>query len=156
MPEKETTLEQLLPLMQTQLEKGQPFRFKPGGISMMPTIRPQRDIVIVGPLPEQLKKYDLPLYRRDNGAFVLHRIVKTGETYTCVGDGQFQYEPGIRRDQMVAIVTAIIRDGKEISVRSPLYRLYCRIWHGTRKIRHVIKWPRYHARRILTWLNLKH
>ena len=155
MTERETTLELLLPLMREQLDRGETFSFKPGGVSMLPTIRPNRDAVVVGPLPEQLKKFDLPLYRREDGAFVLHRIVKVEQTYTCVGDGQFQYERGITREQMVAIVTAIIRNGRKISVQSPVYRLYCRFWHGTRRIRHVIKWPRYYARRILTWLKLK-
>lgn len=156
MTEKQTTLKELLPLMQEHLERGETFRFKPGGISMLPTIRPNRDVVVVKALPEKLKKYDLPLYRRSNGAFVLHRIVKVGETYTCVGDGQFKKEPGISRDQMIAIVTTIIRDGREISVRSPIYWLYCRFWHYSRRIRHVIKWPRYYVRRVLTWLKFKH
>jgi len=154
--ETQTTLKELLPLMQQRFERGETFCFKPGGISMLPTIRPNRDIVVVAALPEQPKKYDLPLYRRKNGDFVLHRIIKVGETYTCIGDGQFRAEPGIAREQMVAIVTKIIRDGKEYSVDGLLYRLYCRFWHYTRKIRHVIKWPRYYLRRILTWLKFKH
>ena len=123
---------------------------------MLPTIRPNRDVVVVSKLPQQLKKYDLPLYRRKNGKFVLHRIVAVGETYTCVGDGQFELEPGVTQDQMVAIVTTIIRNGREISVDAPMYRLFCRVWHHTRKIRHVIKWPKYYLRRVLTWLKFKH
>jgi len=154
--EKQTTLEQLLPQMRECLERGDTFRFKPGGVSMLPTIRPNRDIVVVKAAPERLKKYDLPLYRRKSGQFVLHRVIKVEQTYTCVGDGQFQTEPGITHEQIVAIVTAIIRDGKEISVRNPVYKLYCRFWHYSRKIRHVIKWPRYYLRRVLTWLKFKH
>ena len=152
----ETTLEQLLPQMQECLACGGTFCFKPGGISMLPLIRPNRDVVEVAALPERLKKYDLPLYRRKNGKFVLHRIVKVGQTYTCVGDGQFQEECNIEHDQMLAIVTAIIRDGKRISVQNPVYRMYCRFWHYSRKIRHVIKWPRYYLRRVFTWLKFKH
>ena len=156
MTERQTTLEQLMPQMRECFARGETFRFKPGGISMLPTIRPNRDTVIVAAPPQELKKYDLPLYQRSSGKFVLHRIVKVGQTYTCVGDGQFQVEEGITREQIVAIVTAIVRDGKEISVRNFGYRLFCRFWHCSRKIRHVIKWPRYYLRRVLTWLKFKH
>ena len=156
MIENQSALEELMPLMQACFDAGDTFRFCPGGISMLPTIRPNRDVVVVSKLPQQLKKYDLPLYRRKNGKFVLHRIVAVGETYTCVGDGQFELEPGVTQDQMVAIVTTIIRNGREISVDAPMYRLFCRVWHHTRKIRHVIKWPKYYLRRVLTWLKFKH
>ena len=156
MSEKRTTLESLMPLMQACFEEGKTFRFSPGGISMLPTIRPNRDVVVVSQLPPQLKKYDLPLYRRSGGEFVLHRIVEAGDTYTCVGDGQFELERGVTQEQMVAIVTTIIRNGREISVNAPMYRLYCRFWVHTRKIRHVIKWPKYYLRRALTWLKFKH
>lgn len=156
MTEINTTLEQLLPRMQESFARGESFRFAPGGISMLPIIRPHRDVVVVVAAPERLKKYDLPLYRRKDGKFVLHRVVEVGQTYTCVGDGQFQTEAGITHDQVIAVVAAIIRDGKEISVHSLVYKLYCRVWHYSRKIRHVIKWPRYYLRRVFTWLSFKH
>lgn len=155
MSELRADLEELLPVMQEQFTKGESFVIRPGGTSMLPTVRPGKDAVVLSALPQQLKKYDLPFYRRPDGSFVLHRIVEVGETYTCVGDGQFRLEPGVRREQMIALATAIIRGKREISVNSPLYRLYCKIWHHTRKVRHVIKWPKYYLRRSLSWLKSK-
>ena len=148
MCERQSCLEELLPHMQEKLASGESVRIIPGGNSMLPMLHPGRDTVILSPLPERLKKYDLPLYRRSDGKFVLHRIVEVGDTYTCVGDNQFQTEPGIRPEQMIALVTGFIRNGKERSVRDPGYRLYCRIWHYSRKLRHVIKWPKYYLRRL--------
>ena len=148
MREQQSCLKELLPHIQEELASGKNVRIIPGGNSMLPMLHPGRDTVILSPLPERLKKYDLPLYRRSDGKFVLHRIVEVGDTYTCVGDNQFQTEHGIRPEQMIALVTGFIRNGKERSVRDPGYRLYCRIWHYSRKLRHVIKWPKFYLRRL--------
>lgn len=141
--------------MQELLARGEDVHIKPGGISMLPLFRPNEDIIILSPLPEKLKKYDIPFYRRSSGKFVLHRIVKVGESYTCIGDNQFHPEPGIAREQMIGVVTGFIRNDRKHTVNEFGYKLYSRVWHHTRKIRHVFKWPRYYLRRILSWLKLK-
>lgn len=129
-------LEQLLPLMEEQLSAGKNVRFSPRGTSMLPMLRQGKDSVVLSPVPERLKKYDLPLYRRENGQFVLHRIVKAEETYTCIGDNQYHLESGLRHEQMIAVVTAFVRDGQEHSVEEWRYRAYCRIWHYSRPVRY--------------------
>ena len=91
--------------------------------------------MVFSPLPEKLKKYDLPLYQRDNGDYVLHRIVKVREHYTCIGDNQFSYENGIRDDQIIAVVTGFYRKEKFISIENPLYKIYCAIWDKSRGLR---------------------
>ena len=145
---KEIALEALMPLIQERLEAGQTVRFSPRGTSMLPMLRQGIDSVVLSPVPEQLKKYDLPLYKRDNGKFVLHRIIAAGETYTCMGDNQFQPEAGLRQDQMIAVVTSFTRGDREISCRAWHYRLYCRFWHYSRPVRHFwrrgIGWLRRH------------
>ena len=137
-----------MPIMREKLAAGKNVRLSPRGISMLPMIRQGMDSVVLSPLPEKLEKYDLPLYQRDNGQYVLHRVVEVGETYTCIGDNQFELEPGLRHDQMIAIVTAFSRGEREISVKSLSYRIYCRFWHYSRPIRHFwrrgIGWLRRH------------
>lgn len=137
MPEKFMQLDDLMPLIREQLAQGSSVTFSPRGTSMLPMLRQGRDSVVLSPLPERLSKYDLPLYQRDNGQYVLHRIVAVGDTYTCLGDNQFQPEPGIRREQMIALVTAFTRDGKRVEVTAPSYRLYCRLWAASRPVRHL-------------------
>lgn len=129
-------LEFLMPLIQESLAAGKTVRFSPRGISMLPMLRQGIDSVILSPLPQKLRKYDLPLYQRDDGHYILHRIVSAGETYTCIGDNQFVLEHGVRHDQMIALVTAFTRGGREIAVTDPGYRLYCRFWHYSRTLRH--------------------
>lgn len=134
---KEVQLEQLMPLFREQLGRGESVRFYPKGTSMMPMLRQGIDSVVLSPLPETLRKYDLPLYQRADGHYVLHRIVKAGDTITCIGDNQFLLEQGLSREQMIGIVTAFYRGEERHSVTELGYRLYCRIWHYTRFPRRV-------------------
>lgn len=128
-PKVQVTLADMMPLFQEQLAAGQKVRFIPHGNSMWPMLRSGQDIVELSPLPQRLKKFDLPLYQRSDGKFFLHRIICVEQNgYTCVGDGRLTYESGIRREQMIALVTAFCRDGHWYSVTHPAYWLYCRLW----------------------------
>lgn len=151
MQERYTELDAWMPLMRENLAAGKTVRFSPRGVSMLPMLRQGIDSVVLSPLPPKLKKYDLPLYQRDNGKYVLHRIVKVGQTYTCIGDNQFELEEGLRHDQMIALVTAFYRGDKRVSVNALGYRLYCRLWHHSRTLRHFrrrgIDWLRRHCKR---------
>lgn len=136
---------ELLPLIREQIALGGSVRIAPRGTSMLPMLRYGMDTVVLSPVPERLRKYDIPFYRRDNGQFVLHRIVAVGDAYTCIGDNQFELEHGVRQDQVIAVVTSFNRGGREISVTNLGYRCYCRFWHYSRPVRRF--W-----RRVLSWL----
>lgn len=138
-------LDDLMPLLRERLAAGQRVKFSPRGISMLPMLRQGIDMVTLSPLPEKLKKYDLPLYQRKDGHYVLHRIVKAGETYTCIGDNQFVYETGLRQEQMIALVSSFTRGHKEYSVDDWRYQCYCRVWHHSRSVRRFF-------RRAIGWL----
>lgn len=144
----EIELKELYPLLRESLEAGRPVRFSPRGISMMPMIRQGVDSVVLSPAPEKLCKYDIPFYRRDDGKFILHRIVRVSETYTCIGDNQFEQERGVRRDQVIAVVSAFTRGDREYSVRDWRYGLYCRVWHYSRPIRYCSRRLRQVCRRL--------
>lgn len=144
-----TSIDELMPLIREQLSYGQSVRFSPKGKSMLPMLRENRDSVVLSSITEKLKKYDLPLYQRENGQYVLHRIIeinKSDNTYTCIGDNQFVKEHGLRKEQMIAIVTAFERNGEEYRMTEFSYQLYCRCWHYSRKLRHFwrrgIRWIR--------------
>lgn len=136
---KKTQLDQLMPLIQEELDAGRSVRFSPSGISMLPMLRDGLDSVVLSPLPERLKKYDLPLYRRSSGQYVLHRVIKVGSTYTCIGDNQFCKETGLQHGEMIALVTSFYRNNKEIKTSNLGYQIYCRFWHYSRPLRHLFK-----------------
>lgn len=145
-----TPMDSLVPLIRERLAAGQNVTFSPQGVSMLPMLRQGIDTVTLSPLPDKLRKYDLPLYRRDDGKYILHRVVAVGDTYTCVGDNQFVLEHGLRHDQMIALVTAFTRGEKDHSVTEALYCIYCRLWHHSRSLRHFIRRAKGWIRRHLT------
>lgn len=139
LPERSVRLDAVMPVIRERLAAGQTVRFSPKGTSMLPLLRQGIDSVELSPPPERLKKYDLPLYQRSNGQYVLHRVVKVKESYTCMGDNQFAEEPGVSHGQVIAMMTSFTRGGKSYTVHSPAYRLYCRLWCGSRPIRHLYR-----------------
>lgn len=112
------------------------------GDSMMPLLRQRKDLLIISRKPEgRLKKYDVPLYKRDSGQYVLHRILKVRKNdYIICGDNRWKRETGITDHHVIGVLTAVVRDGKVISVTDRKYRLYVHLWCDFFFIRAVILW----------------
>lgn len=129
----------LYAVMAEKLEAGGRVNFNPKGASMLPMLSNDGDRVEIKKATEPLKKYDLPLYRRVDGQFVLHRVVKKPENgvYTMCGDNQWQLERGINHSQIVGVVTAFERKGKKYTVDNVGYRVYCRVWVAIMPLRHL-------------------
>lgn len=138
-----------MPLIREQLETGRSVRLSPRGTSMLPLLRQETDSVVLSPLPERLKKYDILLYQREEGKYILHRIIEAGETYVCMGDNQFMREPGVTDEQAIAVVTAVYRGERKHSVTEPAYRIYCVFWHYSRPLRYFYRRVCNKMRRIL-------
>lgn len=143
--------EDLMPLIRERLAAGQTIRYLPfRGISMLPMLRQGKDQVELSPLPEKLKKYDLPIYQYPSGKYVMHRVVKVRQDgYVCLGDNTYSYEY-IKPDQMIAVVSAFRRGDKRICVDAPGYRLYCRVWCALYPVRKFLvrgkNWLRRHIK----------
>lgn len=111
------------------------------GTSMLPMLRQKRDLLIIEKKEGRLKKYDVPLYRRASGQYVLHRIVKVcADSYVLCGDHQWRREYGVTDGQIIGVLTAFVRDGREISVTDKGYRLYVRLWCGLFPLRAALVW----------------
>jgi hypothetical protein len=136
--EKKVALEELMPLIREQLAGGQTVTFFPHGVSMLPLLREGKDSVTLSAPPQRLKKYDIALYQRQNGQYVLHRVARCGKTYTFVGDNQVYLEKNIRHEQIIAICTAFSRGGKRTSANALRWRVYAVLWGVLRPFRRVI------------------
>lgn len=100
MQQREIKLEQIEQTIRKVLARGGEFSFYPGGTSMQPFIVQGRDKVTLAALPDRIKKYDIILYKRENGTFVLHRVTgKKENAYIFRGDNQFSDEYGIKRQK---------------------------------------------------------
>ena len=99
------------------------------GDSMRPLIRQGKDLIIIEKPQGRLKKYDVPLYKRDSGQYVMHRILKVRENdYVICGDNRYSKEYGITDKHIIGVLTAIVRDGKEISMTDWKYKAYLHLW----------------------------
>ena len=139
MRERKIALEDAMPLIKAALAQGQEALFSPSGTSMLPTLMEGRDTVVLVAPPSRLKKYDIALYQRENGQYVLHRVVKVKDTYTFVGDNCLQYDKGIAPAQVIALCTAYIRDGERKALASFFCRMRARLLHHLRPLRRVAR-----------------
>lgn len=99
------------------------------GNSMAPFLIHQRDTVYLSRLQKPLKKGDVVLYLRDNGSYVLHRIVQiNNDQYSMIGDGQFHIEKGIRHDQIIAVMTSVQRKGKILKPGDFWWNFFEKCW----------------------------
>lgn len=99
------------------------------GNSMTPFLVHGRDTVYLSKPEEPFRRGDMLLYRRRNGAYVLHRVYRgDGDCFTMVGDAQTVLEPGICRDQILARVTAVRRKGKLLERGSFWWSFFEKIW----------------------------
>ena len=136
---KLTSIDQMIPLIEERIKNGGNVSFTPMGVSMYPMLRHGLDKVLLSPKADKLKKYDVILYRRGNGQYILHRIIGIGDTYTCIGDNQYKKEKGVKDEQVIAVVTSFTRKGREYSVDDLGYKVYCRVWHYSRFPRRVLR-----------------
>ena len=119
----------LMPALLALLEETETVPLVISGSSMTPFLVHGRDTVYLSKTAAPLKRGDMILYRRDSGAYILHRIFRSeGDTYTLVGDAQTMLEPGIRTDQVLAVVTAVRRKGKLLKQGSFWWDFFEKVW----------------------------
>lgn len=134
----DVSMEALSPLMEEILGRGDSFELTVTGGSMRPMLLHRVSRVRLAP-PRPLRRGDLPLYRRKNGAYVLHRVIDVAENgYVFCGDAQWRAEYGIEQDQIIAVATDFARRGRWVSCESACYRTYWRLWLWLRPLRRIV------------------
>lgn len=125
---KKVALKELYPVIKEQLESGRTVVLPITGTSMLPLLVAGRDNVILTSV-EKPNINDIIFYRRDNGQFVLHRIIGIDENgYILCGDNQWVKEYGIKDHNIIGIVTEINRNGKSFSINETKYVKYYKRW----------------------------
>lgn len=146
---KLVSIEEMAPIIREQIENGGQVSFTPKGNSMLPLFRNNRDIVTLKKPDFPLKKYSVVFYQRENGQYVLHRLVGIKRaTYIMRGDNQIRNESNITKEQIIAIVSEFTRNGKSYRTADLSYRLYSVLWTNTVYIRWMYKVLRHIAGKI--------
>ena len=111
------------------LSRGESVRLTVTGNSMYPLLHSRRDTVLVSPA-DSVKKYDITFHKRQDGRYILHRVVGVNRdgTYQIAGDNEVKPEPPVSREQILGVVTEFTRWGKTCHPKGFRYWLYVRIW----------------------------
>ncbi len=139
---KEVWLEEIYPLIEQQLCSGGSASFTINGTSMLPFLRSKKDSVKIANPNAAIrkvapKKYDIIFYRRANGDFVLHRIVKVKNGYyICRGDNQVDDER-VAKENVIAVATEYCKNGVWKPMGNKGQRIYSFFWVNTMIIRKI-------------------
>lgn len=131
-------MEELAKLLSVQLQHGlAPLRVT--GSSMHPVFRNRLDTVMLRSFDGRVKRGDVVLYRREDGAFILHRAITCpdSEGFLCAGDNQYLAEH-VCLEQVLAVVESFQRGSKQIPVNNIGYRLFVWFWVGLFPIRRPV------------------
>ena len=112
---KKTDIEALYPLIEESINEGADVRINVTGYSMYPLVCSYRDSVVLTK-PNEVKKGDVPFFKRTDGSYILHRIigVKNG-AYKVRGDYEMKIEYPVYPTQVLAVAKGFYRNGKYIS-----------------------------------------
>lgn len=127
---KKVAMSELSSLMNEIIQNDGEVTFRITGNSMAPMLHHQKDrVCIVKPGNSLLKKYDIPLFVRKDGKYILHRIVAVKpDDYVIIGDNQRVREYPVCPCQVIGVVRGFWRGERYISCNSFWYKIYCRIW----------------------------
>lgn len=118
-----------LTVLKELVEQGKEVSLKIAGNSMSPFLIHNRDTVYFKQPDRKLKKGDIVFYQRKNGQYIMHRIYKVKpEGYYIVGDRQKEIEGPVKREQIFAIVTSVVRKGKTIKPGDFWWEFFEHVW----------------------------
>jgi len=123
------SLEDVRDIMMEKLNSGGEILYSPKGISMLPFIKEGRDTVTLKRKDSDYKPGDMVFYRRVDGTFVLHRIIKVQKDgrYTICGDNQYFLEKNVDKDIFIAVVNGLKRGEREVNLNGIMHKIYFRL-----------------------------
>ena len=125
---KRISLDEIYPAIKETLESGGTVELPITGTSMFPLLKAGRDTVIIK-MADEYSVGDIIFYRRDDGHFVLHRIVGIDENgFILCGDNQTDLEKRITDKNVIAKVSEIHRAEKIIDVNDKKYIKRVNFW----------------------------
>lgn len=106
------------------------------GFSMKPMLRNRRDRIVLLPVgKERLKKWDLPMYRRADGKYVLHRIIDVKDDHYIIRGDNTYVKEYVRDEQILGYVSEFYRGNRHVSTDEKGYRRYAAFWHAIYPLR---------------------
>lgn len=127
----ELPMKELSDLLKLQMTEGS-ASLTVTGSSMVPMLYDRRSQVYLQKLGRGVKRGDVILFQRENGQYVLHRVIRLVNLTECVccGDNCWETEL-VYQNRILGLVCAFTRKGKKYSTTQLGYRMYAWIWSHT-------------------------
>ncbi len=127
----------MVPVIDEVISAGGNVRLDVKGYSMWPLLRSEIDSVLLKK-PTDIKKYDVVLFKRTDGTFALHRIVKiTNSSLTTVGDNQYIFDQTVTPDAVIAKAVEFQRGKRRIGEKN--IRLFGVFWVALFPLRRLLR-----------------
>lgn len=121
------------------VNQGKEVRLIVSGSSMSPFLIHERDSILFSKPDSTLKRGDMVFYQRENGQFVMHRILHVKpEGLFIIGDAQVEIEGPVNPSCVFARITKVNRKGKWIGPGQFWWWFFSTIWLGIIPLRPYI------------------
>jgi hypothetical protein len=127
--------------LEDELKNGGRITYRVTGDSMLPLIQSGSDVAVIVSIPEgqRLNKYDVALYKRPSGQYVLHRVIGVNrDSYVVCGDNRYFGESGVTDGQILGVLECVLRDGERIMPSEAEYIKNLKKHHRGRAFKGVI------------------
>lgn len=119
----------------TQLNEKGVISFVPAGDSMWPILKHRNQSVVIEKKCGKLSPFDVAFYVRDNGVFVLHRVVEVTENgYIFSGDSQLVTE-SINEEQVFGKMVGFYKGKKYVDCTTPKYKNKIKKMYANKSLR---------------------
>lgn len=127
--------------VEEEINSGNPIVLMTFGDSMEPLLF-DHDTRVIIINKKDLRKNDLPVYKRPTGQLVLHRIIREDEAFFYTrGDNRCGLEQ-VPKKWILGKVTEIYRGNCHFTVENRFYRLYVLVWNTI----YPLRWLTYKIR----------
>ena len=141
-----------MPFIEEAFNRNTTFKISITGTSMNPLLYAKRDFVFIKKPMFPLEVGDIPLYKRADGHFVLHRVVGVDDKgYVMCGDNQFILEYGITDKDIVGVVCQMNINGKNVEMDDAEYLQHKEKYLNNVKSRYPLRRLRYNLSRLFKW-----
>lgn len=127
-------------IIEDTVNKGGSIPLVVTGKSMNPFLKDGKDTVWLEACTESsFKRGKILLFRREDGKIVLHRVRKVMPDGVLVMNGDAQYWcENIKKEQALAVVTYIEKNGKNKPCNSLIYKIKIEVWQLSKPLRPFI------------------
>lgn len=142
--EVEVNTREYMAVLEDMVGQGLEVTLNVSGTSMEPFLVHKRDTVYLGAPTRPLRAGDVVCYRRRNGQYVMHRIMKRRENqFFLAGDHQTTLEGPVEQEQIFAVMLSVNRNGRWITENDGIWKYYASVWRRSFWIRKIIaRWKR--------------